>query len=97
MAALLIWSLVDVEAPRLITTDYQVINLIINEPGVWLQHISCDNKQRVLDQVNRWKLAVQAGADAIDAYGYAIGGTDYDYCDWLRLEVDIHPQDAHSH
>lgn len=88
MTVLLIWSLVDVEAPLLITSENQVIDLSTSNPVAWQHHISCKNKQRVLDQVNRWKIAVHAGADAIDAYGYAISGNGYDFPDWLLDEHD---------
>lgn len=92
MTVLLVWSLVDIEAPRLITSDNQVIDLLTSDPVAWLQHISRKKKQHVLAQVNRWEIAVEAGADAINAYGYAISGNGYDFPDWLRHEGDSYPQ-----
>lgn len=91
MTALLVWPLVNMEAPRLITSDNQVINLLTSNPATWQQHISRKNKQRVLNQINRWKIAVQAGANAIDAYGYAIDGNGYDFPDWLQHADDSYP------
>ena len=91
MTVLLIWSLVDIEAPRLITSDNQVIDLLTSNPVAWQQYISHKNKQRVLDQINRWKIAVQAGANAIDAHGYAIDGNGYDFPDWLKHEDNSYP------
>ena len=83
MTVLLIWSLADIEPPRLITSDNQVIDLLTSDPAAWQKHISHLKKQRILDQVSRWKIAVEAGANAIDAYGYAIGGNTYDFKEWL--------------
>jgi len=88
MTVLLIWSLADVEAPLLITSENQVIDLLTSDPVDWQHHISCKNKQRVLDQVNRWIIAIHAGADAIDAYGYAMNGNEYDFPEWLQHERD---------
>jgi hypothetical protein len=90
MTVLLVWSLVDIEAPRLITSDNQVIDLLANNPIVWQQHISPENIRRILEQVHRWKVAVEAGASAIDAYGYAINGNGYGFSDWIHNESSSH-------
>lgn len=87
MTALLIWPLVDIEAPRLITSDYQVIDLLTSSHDAWQQYISPGNKRRVIEQVHRWSVAIEAGADAIDAYSYAVDGNGYDFPDWLLLDV----------
>lgn len=86
MAALLIWSLVDIESPRIITTDMQVIDLLEVDPCIWTIHISQENKQRIVNEIFRWKLAIKAGADAIEAYGYAVNGGDIDFNTWLSHE-----------
>lgn len=97
MTTLLVWSLVDIESPRLITSDNHVIDLLNSDPAAWQQHISCMNKQRVLDQVNRWKIAIQAGADAINAYGYAMNGNGYDFPHWLLREEDACSEGLSDH
>ena len=71
--------------------------LLNSDPITWQQHISRKNKQRVLDKIRRWEVAVQAGSDAIDAYGYAIGGNGYDFSDWLLREGDTYPQRLVGH
>lgn len=91
MTVLLIWSLADIEAPLLITSENQVIDLLTSDPIAWQQHISRKNQQRVLNQLNRWKVAIQAGANAIDAYGYAVSGHGYDFPEWLLHEGDTQP------
>lgn len=97
MTVLLIWSLVDIEAPLLITSENQVIDLLSSNPAAWQQHISRKNKQRVLDQIQRWKVAIQAGADAIEAYSYAIDGDGYDFHHWLLNESGNHPERSSGH
>ena len=92
MTVLLIWSLANIEAPLLITSENQAIDLLSSDPVAWQQHISCKNKLRVLDQVNRWKIAIQAGANAIDAYGYAVSGNGYDFPEWLLHEGESYSQ-----
>ena len=86
MTVLLIWSLVDTQPPRLITSDKRVIDLSETDPTIWASYISEENKQRVLAAVQRWETAVIAGADATEAYGYAIGGIGVDFQTWLINE-----------
>lgn len=97
MTALLIWPLVDNEAPRLITSDYQVIDLLASDPSGWQKHISPENKHRILEQIHRWQVAVHAGADAIDAYSYAIGGNGYGFSDWFLQQKDKYPSCIFGH
>lgn len=97
MTVLLIWSLADIEAPLLITSENQVIDLLTSDPAGWQQHISCKNKKRVLDQVNRWKIAVHSGANALDAYGYAMSGNGYDFHHWLLNESGNHSERPSGH
>jgi len=92
MTALLIWPLVETEAPRLITSDYQVIDLLESNPVSWQQYISPENKHRVLEQIHRWNIAVEAGADAIDAYSYAVDGNGYDFSNWLLQQENNYPE-----
>lgn len=92
MTVLLIWSLADIEAPLLITSENQVIDLLTSDPVDWQHHIPCKNKQRVMDQVNRWRIAIQSGANAIDAYGYAVSGNGYDFPGWLQHEGESYSQ-----
>ena len=86
MTVLLIWSLVDTQPPRLITSDKRVIDLSETDPAIWASYVSEENKRRVLAAVQRWETAVTAGADATEAYGYAIGGFDIDFQTWLINE-----------
>jgi hypothetical protein len=86
MTVLLIWSLVDIQSPRIITADKHVINLLDTDPTIWASHISDENKLRVVAEVHRWESAVAAGADAIEAYGYAVGGIGVDFRAWLIKE-----------
>ena len=83
MSVLLVWSLEDMLPPCIITPDIDIIDLTDKEPEIWAEYISPANRQRVVSEVQRWKSAVEAGADAIHAYGYAIGGADMDYWTWL--------------
>ena len=86
MTVLLIWSLVDIQSPRIITSDRHVIDLLGTDPTIWANYISEENKQRVLAEVHRWESAVSAGADAIEAHGYAVGGIDVNFQTWLSKE-----------
>ena len=86
MTVLLIWSLVDTQSPRIITSDKRVIELLETDPAIWASHISEENKRRVLAEIQRWETAVIAGADATEAYGYAIGGIGVDFQTWLTNE-----------
>ena len=86
MTVLLIWSLVDIQSPRIITSDKHVINLMETDPVIWESYISEENKLRVVDEIHRWETAVTAGADAIEAYGYAVGGIGIDFQTWLTKE-----------
>ena len=88
MTVLLIWSLVDIQSPCIITSDKDVIDLLETDPAIWVSHISEENKPRVVAEVQRWQTAVEAGADATEAYGYAIGGIGLDFQTWLVNEKD---------
>jgi hypothetical protein len=89
MNVLLVWSLETIESPRLITDDKHVIDLVETDTEIWINYISVENKQRILSEVERWKSAVAAGADANQAYGYAIGGVGLDYLTWLKIEQEL--------
>ena len=86
MTVLLIWSLVDIQSPCIITSDKHVIDLLKTDPTIWVSHIAEENKLRVVAEVHRWKSAVAAGADAIEAHGYAVSGIGVDFQAWLRRE-----------
>ena len=86
MTVLLIWSMMDIQSPRIITSDKHVIDLLETDPTIWSSHISEENKLRVVAEVHRWESAVVAGADAIEAHGYAVGGIDVDFQTWLIKE-----------
>jgi hypothetical protein len=86
MNVVLVWSLETIESPRIITTDKHVIDLVKTNTEIWIHYISGENRQRVLREVQRWKVAVAAGADANQAYGYATGGVGLDYWTWLEKE-----------
>ena len=86
MTVLLIWSLVDIQSPCIITSDKHVINLLETAPSIWASYISEENKLRVVAEVHRWESAVSAGADAIEAHGYAVSGMDVDFQTWLTKE-----------
>ena len=86
MTVLLIWSLVDVQSPRIITSDKHVIDLLETDPVIWASYISEENKLRVVDEIHRWESAVAAGADAIEAHGYAVSGIGVDFQTWLTNE-----------
>lgn len=86
MTVLLIWSMMDIQSPRIITSDNYVIDLLETDPAIWAGHISEENKLRVVAEVYRWESAVAAGADAIEAYGYAVGGIGVDFQTWLIKE-----------
>jgi len=86
MTVLLIWSLVETQSPCIITSDKRVIDLSDTDSSIWASHISEENKQRVLAAVRRWETAVTAGADATEAYGYAIGGIGVDFQTWRTNE-----------
>ena len=86
MTVLLFWSLVDIQSPCIITSDKHVINLLETDPTIWEGHISNENKLRVLAEVHRWESAVAAGADAIEAHGYAVSGIGVDFQTWLIKE-----------
>ena len=86
MTVLLIWSLVETQSPRIITSDKRVIDLSETDPAIWASYISEENKRRVLAAVQRWETAVMAGADATEAYGYAIGGIGVNFQTWRTNE-----------
>lgn len=86
MTVLLVWPLMDLQSPRIITSDKHVIDLLETDPTIWVNHISEENKQRVVAEVLRWETAVGAGADATEAYGYAVGGIGVDFQTWLIKE-----------
>ena len=89
MKVLLVWSLETIESPRLITADKQVIDLVKTDTDIWINYISVERRQRVISEVQRWKVAVAAGADANQAYGYAIGGVGVDYGTWLAKDQEL--------
>ena len=89
MSVLLVWSLEEMLPPCIITPDIVVIDLTDTEPEIWAEYISPENRQRVISEVHRWKSAAVAGADAIHAYGYAIGGAGIDYRTWLLRNGEI--------
>jgi len=89
MNVVLVWSLEAIESPRIITTDKHVIDLVKTNTDIWIHYISIENKQRVISEVQRWKVAVAAGADANQAYGYAIGDVGVDYGIWLEKEEKL--------
>ena len=89
MNVVLVWSLETIESPRIITTDKHVIDLVKTDREIWITYISGEHKQRVICEVQRWKVAVAAGADANQAYGYAIGGVGLDYGTWLEKEQEL--------
>ena len=78
----------DIHSPRIITPDKHVIDLLETNPTIWVNHISEDNKRRVIAEVQRWQTAVEAGADATEAYGYAVGGIGVDFQTWLAKEKE---------
>ena len=86
MTVLLIWSLVDTQSPRIITSDMRVIDLSETDPAIWASYISEENKRRVLAAVQRWEIAITAGADAIESHGYAVSGIGVDFKTWLINE-----------
>ena len=88
MTVLLIWSLVDIQSPCIITPEKHVIDLLETDPAIWTSHISEKNKLRVVTEVQRWEIAVTGGADAIEAYGYAVGGIGVDFQTWLKKEKE---------
>ena len=86
MTVLLIWSLVDTQSPRIITSDMRVIDLSETDPAIWASYISEENKRRVLAAVQRWEIAITAGADATESHGYAVSGIGVDFQTWLINE-----------
>ena len=86
MSVLLVWSLEDLESPRIITSEKNIIDLVKTDPVIWTNYISPRNKQRVIGEVQRWKIAVASGADATQAYDYAVAGAGLDYQSWLDNE-----------
>ena len=86
MTVLLIWSLVDVQSPRIITSDKHVIDLLETDPVIWASYISDENKLQVVAEIHRWESAVAAGANAVEAQGYAVGGIGVDFQTWLTKE-----------
>ena len=84
MNVLLIWSLEEMLPPCIITPDSLVIDLTNTEPEIWAEYISPANRQRVVSEVQRWKLAAEDGANADQAYEYAMGGAGIDYRTWVQ-------------
>jgi len=78
--------MMDIQSPRIITSDNHVIDLLETDSNIWASHISEKNMLRVLAEVRRWETAVTAGADAIEAHGYAVSGIDVDFQTWLIKE-----------
>lgn len=89
MTAILLWPLVDIESPRLITSDMRVIDLLATNPSLWVCHLSLEKQQRVLEELYRWEAAVLAGANAIEAHGYAVGGAGVDFRTWWLTETGV--------
>jgi hypothetical protein len=89
MTAILLWPLVDIESPRLITSDMRVIDLLATNPSLWVSHLSLENQQRILEELYRWETAVLAGANAIEAHGYAVGGAGIDFRTWLQTDREV--------
>ena len=83
MSVLLIWPLEAMLPPCIVTPDHGIMDLTTTKLEIWTEYISPENRQRVISEVHRWKFAAVAGADAIHAYGYAIGGAGIDYRTWL--------------
>ena len=83
MSVLLIWSLEAMLPPCIVTPDHGMMDLTTTKLEIWTEYISPENRQRVISEVQRWKTAVEAGANANQAYGYAIGGAGTDYWTWL--------------
>ena len=83
MTVLLVWSLEAMLPPCIVTFENGVIDLTGTEHGNWEKYISPENRQRVISEVHRWKTAVEAGADANQTYGYAMGGAGIPYRSWL--------------
>ena len=83
MSVLLVWSLEAMLPPCIITPETVVIDLTGTEQQIWEDFISPENRQRVISEVHRWQSAVEAGADANQAYGYAIGGAGQKYWAWI--------------
>jgi len=88
MGVLLVWSLEAMLPPCIFTSENCVIDLTGAEHEHWEDYISPENRKRVIGEVHRWKTAVDAGADARQAYGYAIGGANQDYWTWLFKNGD---------
>ena len=89
MSVLLIWSLEAMLPPCIITSETGVIDLTVAEQQIWEDFISPENRHRVINEVHRWQTAVEAGADANQAYGYAIGGASQNYWAWLLKNGDL--------
>ena len=86
MTGLLVWSLEAMLPPCIFTTESGVIDLTGTEHENWENYISPENRKRVISEVHRWKAAVEDGADANQAYGYAIGGAGITYRSWLAKD-----------
>jgi len=88
VTVLLVWSLEAMLPPCIVTFESGVIDLTGIEHENWEKYISPENRQRVISEVHRWMTAVEAGADAGQAYWYAIGGANQDYWTWLLKNGD---------
>jgi hypothetical protein len=64
----------------------RVIDLLATNPSLWVSHLSLENQQRILEELYRWETAVLAGANAIEAHGYAISGAGINLQTWLMTE-----------
>ena len=82
MSVLLVWSLDTMQPPCIITPETGVIDLTGADHQTWQGYISLENRTRVISEVHRWKTAVEAGANARQAYGYAIDGGGQNYWSW---------------
>jgi hypothetical protein len=59
MTVLLIWSLADIQSPRIITSDKHVIDLLATDPTIWVSHISEEKKCEWWLKFNDGKLQLQ--------------------------------------
>ena len=83
MSVLLIWSLETMHPPCIIISETVIIDLTDASHDIWEDYISPENRKRVIQEVNRWNIAAEAGANANQAYGFAIDGEGQNYWSWL--------------
>ena len=56
MTVLLIWSMVDLQSPRIITSDKHVIDLSDTDPAIWVSYISEETNGECWQKFNDGKL-----------------------------------------